>query len=59
MKTFFNMKGYMNKRMKVIAGLADATGMYERCLRNIHTEFLANDGNFLSLIKLHRFKGQN
>ena len=39
-------------------GLCEATGIYQKCLSNVHTEFLANDGNFLSLIKvLHHFKG--
>ena len=40
----------MNKRMKVIDRLSEATGISQRCLRNIHTEFLANDGKFLSPI---------
>ena len=43
-------KGYMNKRMNVIDRLSEATGISQRCLRNIHTEFLANDGKFLSPI---------
>ena len=37
--------------MKVINGLLKATGIYHRCLRNIHTEFLANDRKFLSLTR--------
>ena len=43
-------KRYMNKRMNVIDRLSEATGISQRCLRNIHTEFLANDGKFLSPI---------
>ena len=41
----------MNKRMKVIDGLPEATGICQRCLRNIHKELLANNRNFLSSIK--------
>ena len=37
--------------MKIVNGLTEATGTYQRCLKNIHTEFLANEGKFLSLIK--------
>ena len=37
----------MNKMMNVIDRLSEATGISQRCLRNIHTEFLANDGKFL------------
>ena len=48
----------INQRMKITDGLSEATGIYPKCLSNIHTEFLANDGNFLSLIPvLHQFKG--
>ena len=43
-------KGYMKKQMNVIDRLSEATGISQRCLRNIHTEFLANDGKFLSPI---------
>ena len=39
--------------MKEIDGLFEATGTYQRCLRNIHTEFLGNDGKFLSLIECY------
>ena len=40
----------MNKRMNVIDWLSEATGISQRCLRSIHTEFLANDGKFISPI---------
>ena len=30
--------------------LSEATGISQRCLENIHTEFLANDAKFLSPI---------
>ena len=44
--------------MKITDGLSEATGIYQKCLSNIHTELLANDGKFLSLIKvLQHFKG--
>ena len=46
-------KGYINKRMKEVNGLSEATGIYQRRQRNIHTEFLANDRKFLSLIKCY------
>ena len=36
--------------MNVIDKLSEATGISQRCLRNIHTEFLTNDGKFLSPI---------
>ena len=50
-------KRCINKRMKISDGLSEATGIYQKCLSNIHTESLANDGNFLSLIKvLHHLK---
>ena len=43
---------------KITDGLSEATGMYQKCLSNIHTEFLAYDGKLLSLMKvLHHFKG--
>ena len=42
-----------NKRIKI----TDGTGIYQKCLTNIHPEFLANDGKFLSLIVLLIFKG--
>ena len=43
---------------EITDGLSEATGIYQNCLSNILTEFLANDGKFLSLIKvLHHFKG--
>ena len=51
-------KERINKRMKITDGLSEATGIYQKCLSNIYTEFLAYDGTFLSLIKvLHHFKG--
>ena len=34
---------YINKRMKATDGLSEATGILQKCLRNIHTEFLDND----------------
>ena len=40
----------MNKWLSVIDRLSETTGMSQKCLRNIHTEFLANDGKFLSPI---------
>ena len=43
-------KRYVNKQMNVIDRLCEATGMSQRCLRNIHTEFLPNDGKFLLAI---------
>ena len=48
-RAFFGKRksiGYMNKWMNVIDRLSEATGISQRCLRNIHTEFLANDGSF-------------
>ena len=45
-------KRRINKKMKITDGLSEATGIYQKCLRNLHTEFLANDGKFLSLIKV-------
>ena len=51
-------KGYIKKGMKISNGLSKAIGIYQKCLKNIYTEFLANDGKFLSLIEvLHYFKG--
>ena len=45
------------KDAKVIDGLFEATDIYQRCLSNIYTEFLADDGKFLSQTKvLHYFK---
>ena len=49
-------KGCLNNSMKY---LMDFLGQlaYIKCLSNIHTEFLANDSKFLSLIKVsHHFK---
>ena len=50
---FWKKKGGTYKRMKLIDGLSEATGIYQTCLRNIHTEFLANDR------MLHHFKDSN
>ena len=36
--------------MNVIDRLFMATGISQRCLRNVPTEFLANDGKFLSSV---------
>ena len=47
------IKEYMNKRMNIIDKLSEATGISQKCLRNIHVEFLANDGKFLSLINCY------
>ena len=44
------IKGYTNKRMNVIDRLFEATGISQRYLRNIHTEFLAYDRKFQSPI---------
>ena len=41
------IKGGINKRMNVIDTLSEASGISQRWLRNIHTEFVANDGRFL------------
>ena len=30
------IKGYMNKKMKVLDRLSEATGIFQRCLRSIH-----------------------
>ena len=46
-------KGYMKKWKNVIDRLSEATGISQRWLRNIHTEFLANDGKFLSPINCY------
>ena len=49
-----NFLYFLKKRRRtIIDGLSEAAGIYKRCLRNIHTEFLANDGKFLSLIKYY------
>ena len=51
-------KRCINKRMKISDGLSEETGIYQKCLSNVHTKLLASDGKFLSLIKvLHQFKG--
>ena len=51
-------KGCIKKRVEITDGLLDATGIYQKCLSITHTDFLANDGKFLSLIKvLHHLKG--
>ena len=49
-------KGCLNKSMTY---LMDCLGQlaHQKCFSNIHTEFLANDSKFLSLIKVsHHFK---
>ena len=41
----------LKQKHDISDGLFGATGIYQKCLSNIHTEFLANDQKFLSLIK--------
>ena len=45
-------KKCINKRTKITDGLPEATGIYQKWLSNIHTEFLANDGKFLPLVSV-------
>ena len=43
------IQGYMNKWLNVIDRLSEATGISQKCLRNIHTEFLANNRTICGL----------
>ena len=52
---FKKKDGYINKRMKLTDGLKQLA--YQRCLRNIHTEFLANGGKCLLLIGVTPLQG--
>ena len=57
--SFFGKKEerMLKQKHDISNGLFRATGIYQKCLSNIHTEFLANDSKFLSLIKVsHHFK---
>ena len=33
----------LKQKHDISDGLSEATGIYQKCLSNIHTEFLAND----------------
>ena len=47
----------LKQKHDISDGLFGATVIYQKCFSNIHTEFLANDWKFLSLIKVsHHFK---
>ena len=52
-----NKERMLKQKHDISDGLFGVTGIYQKCLSNIHTEFLANDKKFLSLIKVsHHFK---
>ena len=38
---------FLEKKVDISDEFSEATGIYQKCLSNIHTEFLANDWKFL------------